>query len=119
MSRLLFPVMMFCATACVEEVGMFNGEDERGLIVIDAAISTADSLQYVYISHGGEWSDPEVRYWEQPIYDVVDTRLVTLTDDRGRGDTFFCAVGPSPGIPTSSQSASTPGGWLFDDYVEE
>lgn len=106
MSRLLFPLLMFCATACVEEVGLFDGEDARRLIVIDAAVSTADSLQYVYISHGGEWSEPD-EVFRDAIYDIVDTRLVTLTDDLGRGDTFD--VSPNGRICTLARPDLSPG----------
>lgn len=106
MNRLLFPILMFGAIACVEEVGLFNGEEGRGLIVVDAVVSTADSLQYVYISHGGEWSGPD-EIFREAIYDIVDTRLVTLTDDLGRADTFD--VSPNGRICTLAHPDLRPG----------
>lgn len=78
---------MLLAASCVEEVGGFEA-DSASLVVIDAALSTADSTQTVYISHGGRWTGPYVDYRWDVDYDVVDTRLVTLTDGGGRVDTF-------------------------------
>lgn len=106
MRKVIFTVLAFGSAACVEEVELFSGDGARSLIVIDAAISTADSLQYVYISHGGEWSDPEEGFREA-IYDIVDTRLVTLTDDQGQVDTF--AVSPNGRICTLARSDFDPG----------
>ncbi len=80
------PAVLLSAS-CVEEVGGFEA-DSASLVVIDAALSTADSTQTVYISRGGTWTSPDVDYRWTTDDDVVDTRLVTLTDDRGRVDTF-------------------------------
>lgn len=51
MSRLLFPILMFCATACVEEVGLFNGEEGRRLIVIFAWNTGADGYRLTSTRH--------------------------------------------------------------------
>lgn len=80
------PAVLLLAS-CVEEVGGFEA-DSSSLVVIDAALSAADSTHTVYISHGGPWTSPDVDYRWTTDYDAVDTRLVTLTDDRGRIDTF-------------------------------
>lgn len=77
--RVIFPLLLCFLSSCVEEVGDFM--QDNNLLVIDAVVNTTDTIQYVYVSQGAQFSLDE----ETP---PVDTRLVTLTDDLGRVDTF-------------------------------
>lgn len=75
----IFSLLVFPLSACVEEVGDFM--QDGNIVVIDAVVNTTDTVQYVYVSKGAQ-----DRLDENTT--PIDTRLVTLTDDLGRVDTF-------------------------------
>lgn len=84
--KLLVAAAIFTFASCVEDLGRLDADS--GLIVIDARVSTADTIQFVFVSHGKYDNRCVYGLFDTLYFDSVKTELVTLTDDLGRVDTF-------------------------------